>query len=34
MATTSTAALLDAWDQGRDASPGERALILLGVAHP
>lgn len=34
MATTSTAALLDAWDQGRDASPGERALILLGVVHP
>jgi len=34
MATTSTAALLDAWDQGCDASPGERALILLGAAHP
>jgi hypothetical protein len=34
MATTSTAALLDAWEHGRDASPGERGLILLGVAHP
>src|SRR5712691_6316794 len=34
MATTSTAALLDAWDQGRDAAPGERALILLSAAQP
>ena len=34
MATTSTTALLDAWEHGRDASPGERGLILLGVAHP
>ena len=34
MATTSTAALLDAWEHGRDASPGERGVILLGVAHP
>ena len=34
MATTSMAALLDAWEHGRDASPGERGLILLGVAHP
>jgi hypothetical protein len=35
MATTSTAALLlEAWERGRDASPGERGLILLGVAHP
>jgi hypothetical protein len=34
MATTSTEALLDACEHGRDASPGERALILLGVAHP
>src|SRR5215470_3673435 len=34
MATTSTAALLEAWERARDASPGERGLILLGVAHP
>src|ERR1700704_6609130 len=34
MPTTFTAALLEAWEQGRDASPGERGLILLGVAHP
>jgi hypothetical protein len=34
MATTSTTALLDAWEHGRDASPGERGLILLGVTYP
>jgi hypothetical protein len=34
MATTSTTALLAAWEHGRDASPGERGLLLLGVAHP
>src|SRR5262245_31464624 len=34
MATTSTTALLAAWERGRDASPGECGLILLGVAHP
>jgi hypothetical protein len=28
------AALLEAWERGRDVSPGERGLILLGVAHP
>jgi hypothetical protein len=26
------AELLDVWDAGRDASPGERGLLLLGVA--
>jgi hypothetical protein len=34
MATISTAALLEAWERGRDVSPGERGLMLLGVAHP
>jgi hypothetical protein len=29
-----TAVLLEAWETGRDASPGERGLILLGVACP
>ncbi len=29
-----TAAILQAWEDGRDASPGERALLLLGVARP
>ena len=27
-------ALLQAWDAGEDASPGERGLILLGLAAP
>lgn len=26
--------LLEAWEQGRAATPGERGLLLLGVAHP
>jgi hypothetical protein len=34
MSIIPAAALLDAWDRGRDASPGERGLILLGMAHP
>jgi hypothetical protein len=34
MAKTSTTALLAAWEDGRDASPGEHGLILLAVAHP
>jgi hypothetical protein len=28
------ARLLDLWERGRDASPGERALLLLGLAEP
>jgi hypothetical protein len=28
------AQLLDAWEQGHAASPGERGLLLLAVAHP
>jgi hypothetical protein len=28
------AKLLEAWELGREASPGERGLLLLGVAHP
>jgi hypothetical protein len=32
--TIPAAALLEAWERGRAASPGERGLILLGVAHP
>jgi hypothetical protein len=34
MLTIPTAALLQAWERGHDASPGERGLILLAVAHP
>jgi hypothetical protein len=26
--------LLEAWERGRDASPGEQGLLLLSVAHP
>jgi hypothetical protein len=29
-----TAAILQAWEDGRKASPGERGLLLLGVARP
>jgi hypothetical protein len=34
MLTIPTAALLQAWERGHDASPGERGLILLAAAHP
>jgi uncharacterized protein (UPF0212 family) len=34
MRTLSTAKLLDAWERGRHATPGERALLLLGAAEP
>jgi hypothetical protein len=34
MLTTPTAALLQAWERGHDASPGQRGLILLALAHP
>jgi hypothetical protein len=34
MSMIPAAALLEAWDRGRDASPGERGLILLGMAYP
>jgi hypothetical protein len=34
MSMISAAALLEGWDRGRDASPGERGLILLCMAHP
>lgn len=29
-----TAAILQAWEDGRDASPGERGLLLLNIAQP
>ena len=29
-----TAALLQAWERGCDASPGARGLILLTIARP
>lgn len=32
MPTLPAAVLLEAWETGRDASPGERGLILLGIA--
>jgi hypothetical protein len=34
MLTIPTAALLQAWERGQDASPGQRGLILLALAHP
>src|SRR5262249_23754362 len=34
MLSIPTAALLQAWERGHDASPGERGLILLALAHP
>jgi hypothetical protein len=34
MLTIPTAALLQAWERGHDASPGQRGLILLALAHP
>jgi hypothetical protein len=34
MLTIPTAALLQAWERGHDASPGARGLILLALAHP
>src|SRR3954447_3421927 len=34
MLTLPAAVLLEAWETGRDASPGERGLILLGIARP
>jgi hypothetical protein len=34
MLTIPTAALLQAWERGHDASPGERGLILLALAYP
>jgi hypothetical protein len=34
MLTFPTAALLQAWERGHDASPGRRGLILLVLAHP
>jgi hypothetical protein len=34
MAATHAEALLQAWEDGRDASPGERGLILLRLAAP
>jgi hypothetical protein len=34
MFTIPTAALLQAWERGHDASPGERGLIILGAAYP
>ena len=34
MLTIPTAALLQAWERGHDASPGERGLILLRTAYP
>jgi hypothetical protein len=34
MLTIPTAALLQAWERGHDASPGQRGLILLALAEP
>jgi hypothetical protein len=34
MSTFAAAGLLDLWELGRDASPGERGLLLLGMAEP
>src|SRR5262245_58483148 len=34
MSRDSTAAILQAWEDGRDASPGEQGLLLFGIARP